>query len=370
MQTGSPRFFSPDYVTARSRFLDFADAAGARLFAFPVTGKGPSGELLTIDVASFGPSEPERVLFLNSGLHGPEGFAGSAAQLQFITHQLKAALSVSGTGIVIIHASNPHGMAHWERSNGNNVDLNRNFCDHPDGQIPNPAYRELDRYINPERIGGAADDECREAMRAFAARHGLHGLQSAIASGQYEFPRGLYYGGTRPEESNLHLRQIAKIFTSSAHRAVWIDFHTGLGESGEVSLITDLPAGSPLYERIRRWYGDLTESTSEADGTSTVTNGSLDIAILGQFPKTCEGTLVTAEFGTFGTSRIFWALRARNWLKHHGSAESDTGRSIIRESFEVFNPPDDGWRTRVLNNAASVIEMTLTGLAGEPGVRA
>src|SRR5437870_5200075 len=77
-------YFSADYSNARSRFREMAKRAGGLLEILPITAKGPKGEDLAIDIAWFGASNPERLLLHSSGLHGVEGFAGSAIQLQLL----------------------------------------------------------------------------------------------------------------------------------------------------------------------------------------------------------------------------------------------------------------------------------------------
>src|SRR5689334_7409485 len=77
-------YFSHDYLTAANRFRETAAKAGARMESLPIEAKGPAGERLNIDIAWFGSGTPRRVLLHSSGLHGVEGFAGSAIQLQLI----------------------------------------------------------------------------------------------------------------------------------------------------------------------------------------------------------------------------------------------------------------------------------------------
>ena len=103
--------FSPDYRTARERFRAAARTAGAKLEALPVAGAGPQGEALTVDLAWFGAARPERVLLHSSGLHGLEGFTGSAIQLQALA--APPALP-TGTALAFVHVLNPWGMA-WRR---------------------------------------------------------------------------------------------------------------------------------------------------------------------------------------------------------------------------------------------------------------
>src|ERR1051326_2712065 len=117
-------YFSPDYFSARDRFRRAAAQAGATTHALPLSAKGPQGESLVTDIAWFGAASPRRVLVHSSGLHGVEGFAGSAIQLQLLDN---VPVPPADTAIVVVHILNPYGMAWLRRVNENNVDLNRNF---------------------------------------------------------------------------------------------------------------------------------------------------------------------------------------------------------------------------------------------------
>ena len=61
--------------------------------------------------------------------------------------------------------------------------------------------------------------------------------------------------------------------------------------------------------------------------------------------------------------RVFWALRADNWLHAHGDLDSDQGRAIRSELLEVFRPDDAGWMRRVLEVGAGVVAPARDGLA-------
>src|SRR6058998_1186854 len=143
----SAKFFSPDYFTAKRRFREMAGKAGGRLEFLPLDAKGPNKEELGIDIAWFGNANPRSVLLHSSGLHGVEGFAGSAIQLQMLDDLPSLPTDAA---LVVVHALNPYGMAWLRRVNENNVDLNRNFlADETFSGVP-PTYAVLDSFLNPQ----------------------------------------------------------------------------------------------------------------------------------------------------------------------------------------------------------------------------
>src|SRR5215510_13293421 len=107
-------------------FHALAARARAMVETLPLDAKGPAGESLGIDIAWIGSRQPKNVLVHSSGLHGVEGFAGSAIHLQFLNALPTLA---PDTAILLVHILNPFGMAWLRRVNENNVDLNRNFIE-------------------------------------------------------------------------------------------------------------------------------------------------------------------------------------------------------------------------------------------------
>ena len=73
--------FSPTYDVARQRFLEAARNVRAQTASYPIDQVGPTGESLSVDVAWVGAREPTQAVVVTSGLHGVEGFFGSAVQL-------------------------------------------------------------------------------------------------------------------------------------------------------------------------------------------------------------------------------------------------------------------------------------------------
>jgi hypothetical protein len=163
-----PSHFSQGYREARDRFLRAAEARGARLQGRPIAARGARGEELSVDTAYLGPDQPQRLLAISSGIHGVEGFAGSAIQHQLLAEQWDGLDLPGDTGLLLVHAVNPYGFAELRRVNENNVDLNRNFLGHPDEHAANPSSKpSTPRPWTRKRIGAAA--RCCSPGRASTA---------------------------------------------------------------------------------------------------------------------------------------------------------------------------------------------------------
>ena len=88
--------FPASYASGRQRFREGASRLGWGLSAHSIGQAGPQGEDLAIDVAISRPGSGRTALVVSSGLHGVEGFFGSAVQHAAMTH-----LSVSGSALEV-----------------------------------------------------------------------------------------------------------------------------------------------------------------------------------------------------------------------------------------------------------------------------
>ena len=242
--------FPADYGAARERFREAAQRLGWRLEAHPIEAVGPGGEELTIDVACSATEDADNVLVISSGLHGVEGFFGSAVQTVLLERWASSASPP--VRCVFLHALNPYGFAWIRRPNENNVDLNRNFL------LPGEAfegapegYARLDSFLNPRRPPSRWEPYTLKALWLIA-KHGLFSLKQAIAAGQYEFPKGLFFGGAGPSQTQLLLAEHMPRWLSGSKRVVHLDLHTGLGPMASWKLLIDYP----LTTAQRNWFAD------------------------------------------------------------------------------------------------------------------
>lgn len=312
-------YFSADYKQARSKFLKAARANNARIESFKNPHLEPAGEPLFTDVALIGPKDAKTILVLVSGTHGVEGFAGSSIQAGLL-HEGTVSRLKSGISLLMIHALNPYGFEHLRRFNEDNIDLNRNFVDHTKPYPPNPGYEELAYEIAPKSISCLANAKAHLRLLWFLLRNGKLKLKEAISLGQHTHPQGLFYGGHSEAWSNKTIRVIANKYPSNAEQVVIVDFHTGLGPYGRAEVILNETESSPVYKRSVKWWGNKVKTTVNGKSVSVHPQGTLKLALPKMLPR-AEVTAVSLEFGTLSRQKVFRALRAENWLHHHGGKE-------------------------------------------------
>jgi hypothetical protein len=356
--TAASRYFSRDYAEARDRFRQAARRC-SELIALQIVECGPDREPLTIDVAWFGAAHPHRLLVHMSGVHGVEGFAGSAIQLYWITEE--APTLADGQAVVVVHVVNPFGMAWLRRVNAHNVDLNRNCLfgeRHPSAP---PGYSELDRFLNPSK----SETSVRfywHALRLLA-RHRLTTLRAAIAGGQYMNPSGLFFGGMRLEEETRLLGDMFQERLNQTVLVVGIDVHTGLGQFGRDTLIVP-DTSDTEFESLRRTFGDRVTSSDPEHGPAYRATGTIDRVLRHAAPRARLDFLVQ-EFGTYPSVRVLRALREEN-RRYRWRAEGSSSWSPDPMLLDVFMPASQAWRAAVLDRGRVVIHQALGHLAEGP----
>ena len=340
-------FFSPDYSTARNRFRDAARHAGASLDALMLEARGPLQEDLTIDIARLGGRDARRALLHTSGLHGVEAFAGSAVQLAILANP--PALP-AGCELVLVHALNPYGMAWRRRANENNVDLNRNFLRRDERWEGAPAlYPRLDPLLNPP--SAPARDGFRLRLALLALRHGPRVVRQAIAEGQYEFPRGLFFGGKSLEPGpRLYLDWLRRNLSQAAHLFA-LDLHTGLGRRGESTLILEPGTGATPALALARALGTQLVDPAAGQAVFRIRGG-----MGGALPQTLPGARIDfllQEIGTCPTLAVLQALREENRCHYFSPAGIHHPAKLAL--LDALSPASATWRKRAVVHGLTLL---------------
>ena len=352
--------FSATYGEARHRFLDACRRAGARVTSHGHPATGPGGEALATDAAWLGPADAALALVVISGTHGVEGFCGSGVQCGLLLNGDAPELPPA-TGLLLVHAINPHGFAWLSRVTEDNVDLNRNFVAHGGDYPDNPGYRTLADALVPAHWDAHSLAAAQAELDAYGSAHGLFGLQAATSGGQYSHPDGVFFGGHAPTWSRRTLERIVAENLPSVRAAAAIDLHTGLGPYGYGEPICPMSDAAALA-RARAWYGAEVTSPDEGDSASAPVTGHLGLGLIAAAPS-AQWTVIALEFGTLALDDVFLALRADAWLRRHGDPESAQGRAIKRQLRDAFYPDEPEWKRKVWARAAEMVAKAYRGLA-------
>lgn len=250
----------------------------------------------------------------------------------------------------MVHILNPFGMAWLRRVNENKVDLNRNSPGDERYTGAPEAYPRLDAFLNPP--GPPSRDLYLLKTAWLVLRHGMPALRQTVAGGQYEYPKGLFFGGKRLEQGLQSYEAFLARRLSSVERVVAVDVHTGLGRYGEDVLL----AGSKDCENLRRVFGERVAPSEPELGPAYRIRGGLESLVTRVISK-AEVLFVTQEFGTYGPVKNLHALREENRWHHHGRGTLDhPAKRVLKKA---FNPDDESWRQPVLNRGREVLNQAL-----------
>jgi len=352
------RHFSSGYAEARQKFLAAARAAGASLAEFPhPTRRGSANEDLAMDVAWVGDPAARHVLMLTSGVHGVEGFCGSGAQVAMLTTpDLLAHCAEAGVGLLLVHAVNPYGFSHLRRVNEDNIDLNRNFVDFGQPLPYNAPYAEIASMLLP-RQWPPSDTEQAQLLKAVAEK-GMDWYQTAVSSGQYQDPQGLFFGGTRAAWSNYTLRRVLARFGAGRVSLRWIDIHTGLGPWGYGEPICMGPDDAGYLARVRAIWGREVTSIYDGSSSSARLTGMAWQAVPDTLPAVDYAGLAL-EFGTLPVTEVLEALRGDHWLHLHPEADENQRRLVKQAMWRAFFGDSDDWREGVVAQVSEAVRKVM-----------
>ena len=339
---------------ARERFLKAAAHLDARLEEFSLDARGPSGEELAIDVALIGDPAARATVVVSSGLHGIEGFFGSAIQLAWMESLIKDPSTLPGqTSAVLVHAINPFGFAWRRRCDEENVDLNRNYLGAGESYAGTPpGYAEVHDLLNPPSPPGRFEPFRLRATWKIL-RHGLGALKNTVAVGQYEYPSGLFFGGRSPTASTRIVQRNFSRWIGDARHVVHIDLHCGLGAFGQYKLLLPPSLDSRKRDSLAESFGpDVLESLP--DGIAYPARGIMG-AWLSHHLADRDYRFLGAEFGTHSILRVLSALRAENRAHHYGRSGEPAYERAKRELMECFCPRSPEWRKRVVEQGLGIV---------------
>ena len=184
-------------------------------------------------------------------------------------------------------------------------------------------------------------------------------LKRCIAAGQYEFPRGIFFGGAKPSQAMEVIRKHCEQWIGSTQSVLHVDFHSGLGAFGKYKLLLNELAGSEQCKWYEKTFGrDSIEAWDAAEYNAT---GSAGRWLQHRFADR-DFRFVTAEFGTHGPIRVLAAIRAENRAHHFADEQSQAYQNAKLELLECFCPADVSWRQQAVTAGLDILRQGVSGL--------
>ncbi|GIW98398.1 MAG: hypothetical protein KatS3mg111_1731 [Pirellulaceae bacterium] len=350
-----------DYFCARDDFRRLTEQLGWEPVRLAIDDDQGASLDLTIDGAYWA-ARSRCTLIVSSGLHGVEGPFGSAVQRAWLRRLLHER-TMPPVNVLLLHAVNPWGWLHGRRTDAFNRDLNRNFLQPEETYTGVPdLYRQLDWFINPPTPPRRLDFAPLVAA-ALVCRYGLRPLMQSIAQGQYELPRGLFYGGSGPAPQVTHMHAILQRFVRRDHHVMHLDLHTGLGKPGKLTLIVDHPIEASQACQLHHWFPDQTVVLAAQGPSSYQARGSWGSWCHRQ--QLCHDYVyLCVEAGTYSAPRVFFTMRNEN-RAHFWTPPDSSRRAEYRTKLrETFYPRSPTWRGRATGQGLQILDRALQVLSG------
>ncbi len=363
-------YYSENWYQATGKFIKNAQGRGTIKWCVA------PGHMYDIPYLIMGNGENRVVI--NSGIHGIEGYFGSAAQNMFldkIADTLPTKLLDKYT-IVLIHVINGWGMQNRMREvidnkNGGLVDLNRNFgvdFDNKSALPQNPKYDLAHNLLlsEPDKINK------KNAIKYFRQKHLHDGVWDSISYGQYKHPYGLFYGGAVQMPENKMTLSIYDDVMCGAKSLTSVGLHTGLGrfDRRRAYVSSHLLVSHPHAHKNTQYFSDLLCKT-QIVANESAENGP---TLLGDLVDCLEVRYATPELPVYtadfeiGTgefpimSPIYKRMDmgdARYDLLNHGKINPQTWKNLT----ESWYPSDARWRNAAMNRAYILFNEMFNSLA-------
>lgn len=364
-------YFSDTYAEARQKFRAAVSTAGYEVAsAIHPEATGPDGGELAMDIVWFGPRGAKGVLLNLSGTHGAEGFAGSAAQLNWIENRGFDALP-DGLAVLMVHGVNPYGFAHTSRTTEDNVDLNRNWIDFEAPFPDNKHYADYHALLTPGDINDETERYILRELGARAETRGQWEIEDAMSRGQYTHPRGLGFGGQAPTWSRRTLSAIINENLGNTEKVAFIDWHTGTPGIGEIIYLCYSQPESESYENAARLWGEDNIRPEKIDtqwgarrpGREGVMFWGIQ-KLVAELGGVAAGGVI--EIGTREHGDVIGAARASlydRYLRFETERFAPENADMLETVLRCYYRPDDEvWKQAALEKSAAIYERTLSGL--------
>lgn len=259
------------------------------------------------------------------------------------------------------------------------MDINRNWLTSENfttlaAADPN-AYGYMDVFdaLNPSSMSSSVADSYWAKVAYYLTTKGFAAIKRALVSGNYRFPKSIFYGGSELQPSLRILREFLAehVELDKVHAFGMIDVHTGLGKPGVDTLMIESTSDIKLvekvfgeYERTQNKIVPLRESggnkVSEGyDGSFGLIMDGVATLLPPQSKK--NNVLVLQEFGTVPGAFILKAVVEENFVFHAAPTQRLPYAQKLRDVFYLHR--SFAWKRDVLDRGLSVFDQIYAHVA-------
>lgn len=362
-------YFKASYEVSRDRFRSLSSEIKQKISRTQISRLPVPSRIdgdLTIDLCYIPALKKSRLIIISCGVHGVEGFAGSAVQRMFM-REILPKVDLENTGIFLIHGMNPFGFKYVRRVTENNVDLNRN-CDVDRALFTakNEGYSNLVEFLNPEK---PVDMDSMGNQFFFVRavikilQKSMKNLRQSVLQGQYEFAKGIFFGGKDFEPQVISIKSALADTISDYDAVLGIDIHTGWGARNKLHLFPNPVENQNVRGAMENIFEGYQIDWGDTKDFYTVTGDFSDFIgkiIPGKFylPMTFEyGTMDSHT--TMGSVKSLHNMIIENQGFHYGYKTKDDEIEVKKRFREMYFPSSGEWRSEVIRQAREIFPVVV-----------
>jgi hypothetical protein len=240
------------------------------------------------------------------------------------------------------------------RVNEENIDLNRNFLVSGESYSgTSQLYRDLDSFLNPASPPRQFDGYLLKALW-YICRFGYSQLKQIVAEGQYDFPKGIFFGGHNVARSTAIIQTNILRWAQGRH-VIHLDLHSGLGKHGKFKLLIPGKRSQTELKLYSTFLGPELETLGSDQGIAYKTKGDFGRFVL-SIAQAIDYHFFFAEFGTYSGIRVLRALRTENQAHFFSPKTSAVSERARVELLECFCPVLPLWRESVAKEGIELIQ--------------
>ncbi|MBI4764293.1 MAG: DUF2817 domain-containing protein [Deltaproteobacteria bacterium] len=223
-------------------------------------------------------------------------------------------------------------------------------------KLKNEGYKKVYELLNPE---GKADAGSL-SNRFFPVKAGynivkysMRALRDAVLRGQYEFEKGIYYGGNKSEPQKEIIDTILNGAPRDYRAVLALELHTGYGQRNTMHLFPNPQKDQRIKGAMEEVFKGYKVDWGD-QGDFYQTTGDL----MGYLEKTIAPKMffvpMVFEFGTMDSQTTMGSIRSIHAviLENQGiqfGYDSDEARKEIKDRFrEAYYPSSPEWRSEVI----------------------
>jgi hypothetical protein len=365
-------FFHETYAENREQFRRLAASLQREFSNVEISKCFVKSEVdsdLTIDAVYVPPgSEAKKLLIMTSGVHGMEGFTGSAVQQYFMTKVLDDEV-LQNMGVLLIHPVNPYGFKYQRRVSENNVDMNRNFHSSKDlFAQKNEGYANIYHFLNPQRkvtAGYLSNSLFFLKASYMITKYSMRALRQATVQGQYEFSKGIFYGGNDFEPQKECLERLISEKINGYEFIFVIDIHTGLGERGKLHYLPGYDQDPNSETLLEQLFKDYKIDWPNREREFYTVAGLFRQYVGSLLPADKRYIRIAFEYGTLNSQSLFGSIRSlhnmilENQGFHHGYENSEAENLVKHRFREMFFPSSKVWRSQIMKQTSEILPILI-----------